>query len=43
MTLKKEVKKIETVITKQDSSQNKKVKDKNKNECGCGCLSSQKK
>ncbi len=43
MTLKKEIKKIKTVINRQSSSQNKKVKDKKKNECGCGCLANQKK
>ena len=42
MALKKEVKKIKTVINEQGSLRNKKAKGK-KNECGCGCLSNQKK
>jgi hypothetical protein len=43
MTLKKEVKKINTVINGQSLSQNKEVEDKKKNDCGCGCLANQKK
>ncbi len=42
MTINKEVKMIKTVISRQSSLQNKKVKDKKKNECGCGCLANQK-
>ena len=42
MTINKEVKMIKTVISRQSSLQNKKVKDKKKNECVCGCLANQK-